>query len=245
MPITPQLVANSLPPNTCYPPTFQQLLNLIAQNLTVTGLDSSTFFSYGPTTPPVDAQGMPWLKTDAQYGFLGVYTFAGGAWTPAQLPFITGDIMMFNGLASSISDPWFFCDGIQNARGYTTPNLQGQMIICTGMRTLPAGSTDTAGQYNLGNTGGRETSILQAANLPAHGHTLLSRGPLALSGAGGGTSYVPNTSADDTAQNAGLIAGGNTTGSTTDGSANPPNGFLSLPPYYALAFKMYIAPTFP
>lgn len=241
MPITPQITAALTPPSTCYPATFQQALTLIAQNLLISGLDSSTFFSYGPTTPPVDAQGMPWIKTDAQFGLLGIYTFAGGEWRPAQPPFITGMVIpIFSGLPVN-SDPWFFCDGT-TYRGFVTPDLRGRHIVCTGTRTLPSGSTDTATNYTLGLTGGGETVVETASNIPAHQHDLISRGPLSVGGGGGGgTSFIPNSLGT---ANGGLVTGGNTTGTAGDGSANPPVPLQILNPYYGLPMFMYIAPVF-
>ena len=245
MPITPGLVANSLAPGSCYPPSLQLLLNLIAQNLSVTGLASSTFFSFGPSTPPVDAQGMPWLKTDAQHGFLGVYTFAGGAWTPQLSPFITGMVIPIFTNPPANSDPWFLCDGIQTARGFTTPNLQGRTLICTGTRTLPSGSTDTATNYTSGLTGGMENVALTASNIPAHGHGALASQISASSVVDSRISWFDNKVTPADAID-GLIVGGNTTGISSDGSTyNPPVPTQILNPYYAMPMYMYIAPAFP
>jgi len=245
MPITPQLVANQTPPGTCYPGTLQQLLALIAQNLKVTGLDSSTFFSYGPTTPPTDAQGMPWLKTDASFGGLNWYTFAGGQWTPLLSPFQTGMIIP-NFLNPPVdSDPWFFCDGTQGARGFTTPDLRGRFLINTGQRTLPAGSTDTATNYTLGLTGGGETTTIAQGNVPAHLHNVITSGPQSWSATNGGT-QCPPSQLSDAGPVGGLITGGNTTGTNaTTNQPNPPNPLPILNPYFGIPMYMFIAPAFP
>jgi hypothetical protein len=237
--ITPQLVANQVPPGQCFPGTLQLLLNLIAQNMKVTGLDSSTFFSYGPTTPPTDAQGMPWLKTDASFGGLGWYTFAGGEWTPLLSSFQTGMIIP-NFLNPPVdSDPWFFCDGIQSARGFTTPDLRGRFLINTGQRVLPSGSTDTATNYTLGLTGGGETTVVAASNLPAHTHTL------AVGTSGGAVTGTLQENPVETADfSPGFVSGGNTTG-LTNSVANPPIPLPVLNPYFGIPMYMYIAPTFP
>lgn len=239
MPINPQLVANLVPPGQCFPGNLQLLLNLIAQNMKVTGLDTSTFFSYGPTTPPTDAQSMPWLKTDASFGGLGWYTFAGGSWIPLLSPFITGMIIPIYTNPPVNSDPFFYCDGIQAARGFTTPDLRGRFLINTGQRVLPTGSTDTATNYTLGLAGGGETTVVAPPNLPAHTHTL------AVGSAGstvtGTLESNPATTAD---YSPGFVSGGNTTG-ITSGVANPPIPLPVLNPYFGIPMYMFIAPTFP
>lgn len=243
MPITPQLVANQVSPGQCFPGNLQLLLNLIAQNMKVTGLDSSTFFSYGPTTPPTDAQGMPWLKTDASFGGLGWFTFAGGAWTPLLSPFQTGMIIPNFLNPPPNSDPFFYCDGIQNARGFTTPDLRGRFLINTGQRVLPSGSTDTATNYTPGLTGGGETSVVAAQNIPAHQHTLIGAAQY------GSTVSDPNAALPESnlgGPRTGFITGGNSTGTNqVTGDPNPPVPLPVLNPYFGIPMYMFIAPAFP
>lgn len=241
MSFTLNTAAALLPAGTCYPSTAQGMLNLVTDNLLITGLDALNTFNYGPTTPVANLQDRPWIKTDAQYNLIGLYTFAGGQWVTQPLPFTTGDIMMFSGSPSSIVAPWYVCNG-QTVDSLVVPDLQGQFIVGVGIRTLPSGSTDTATNYTLGLVGGRETLVLTAPNICAHSHNLqgVKQAP---SASAQPNTVIPQIGLGQDTDNPGYVDGGNTTGFAADGvTPNPPLPAQTLPPFYALAFKMYIAP---
>lgn len=198
MPIQLQLQANTIPPGTCFPPTWQQALSSIAQNVSVSGLNSLTFFWFGPTVPPTDYQGSPWIKTDAQYKFLGIYTFTNGSWQPAAPPILPGTILDFYGDAGSVVAPYYICNG-QAINGplsgaLTTPNLSG--LVTVGAGTNPATGTNFANQ----STGGEEKHTPTIAEMAAHTHPPLegkfvidAAGVSVYAGGGFGTVDSPST----------------------------------------------------
>jgi len=172
MSFTLNTAAALLPANSCYPATAQGMLNLVADNLLITGLDALNTFNYGPNTPSANLQDRPWIKTDAQYKLIGLYTFTSGSWQPAQPATIPGTIVDFFGSSSSIVSPWYLCNG-QVVTGpvggsLTTPNLSG--LITLGAGTNPATGTNFA----YGSTGGEEKHALVSAENGPHTHPPLS-----------------------------------------------------------------------
>ena len=87
------------------------------------------------------------------------YALAGAAPAPAE--FVTGMILMFNGVTAPTG--FQYCDGTNG-----TPDLRDRFVIC---------STAT---YPLGSTGGSLSTTLALANLPDHIH-----GGAAVLGSGG------------------------------------------------------------
>src|SRR5437868_5350454 len=102
MSFTLQVLSTPPAPGSCYPPTWTLAVAQIAQSLQVTGFDSLSTFSYGPATPAVNLQDRPWVKTDAQYKLIGIYTFTNGSWQPAPPYAPPGTILDFFGNQSSI-----------------------------------------------------------------------------------------------------------------------------------------------
>lgn len=216
MSIQLQLQANTIPPGTCFPPTWQQALQSIAQNVSVNGLNSLTFFWFGPSTPPTDYQGSPWIKTDSQFKFLGIYTFTNGSWQPAAPPILPGTITDFFGDAGSVVAPYYVCNG-QAINGplsgaLTTPNLSGLVTVGTG--TNPSTGTNFANQA----TGGEEKHLPIIAEMAAHTHTPLT-----------GTSFIVTPSTGVNVSGTGVSGQDATTGSTGGGQA-----FNVIQPYMAL-----------
>ena len=87
------------------------------------------------------------------------YALAGAAPAPAE--FVTGMILMFNGITAPTG--FQYCDGTNG-----TPDLRDRFVLC---------STAT---YPLGSTGGSLSSTLGLTNLPDHSH-----GGAAVLGSGG------------------------------------------------------------
>jgi hypothetical protein len=79
------LQALTLPANTEFPGTMQQLQNLIAQYLAIVGESNFSGINYGPTTPDAANRDRPWFKTDGSLHAIGWYTWDGAAWTPVPL----------------------------------------------------------------------------------------------------------------------------------------------------------------
>ena len=121
-----------------------------------------------------------------------------------------GVIAIWSGAISVIPSGWYLCDGTNG-----TPNLTARFVIHA--------DADSAGTYNVGDTGGSTTSgahTLSTAEIPAHTHTYTFRtmnygheGAVAWRG--------------DQTRNTGSTGGG--------GSHSHAN---TIPPYYALAYIM-------
>lgn len=100
--------------------------------------------------------------------------------------YFLGEIRLFTYGPNHIPNGWVPCNGqllqantnmalyslLGNTYGGVTgqnfnlPNLNGRMIVGTGLYTSPSGNV----QYNAGVAGGTETVTLQSNNLPMHGH---------------------------------------------------------------------------
>ena len=216
MAFTLNTAAALLPPAQCYPPTAQGMLNLVANNLLITGLDSLNTFSFGPTTPAANLQDRPWIKTDAQYKLIGLYTFTAGSWQPAASPILPGTITDFFGLSSSVIAPYYICNGqvVNGSIGgaLTTPNLSG--LVTLGAGTNPSTGTNFA----YGSTGGEEKHTQTINELVAHLHAPLS-----------GTAFVTRGSSGSLGTVGGSGPSDDTTASTGGGQA-----FNVMQPYMAL-----------
>lgn len=217
MSFTLTVTASSPPPGQCFPSTYAATVQDIAQRLQVAGLDSLNSFNFGPSTPPPDLQDRPWIKTDAQFKFLGIYTFTQGSWQPAAPVLIPGTILDFFGNGSSIVAPYYNCNG-QTITGtvggtITTPNLQGKVTLGTG--TNPTTGTNFANQ----STGGEEKHTQTVAELAPHTHPPLTGADFVDTGGSGGptgTGGVP------------IIF------EATTGSSGGGQGFNVIQPYIAL-----------
>lgn len=193
-----QVVSALTPPGQCYPATWRQALTAIAQNLIITGLGALNSFNYGPTQPATDLQDRPWIKTDALFRFIGIYTFTQGSWQPAAPPILPGTILDLFGLSSSVVAPYYICTGqvINGPIGgsLTTPNLQG-------LTRIGAGTNPTTGtNFAYGTIVGEEKHTQTLAELVAHDH-----------GPSGGGAFETNNSAGIT-----ITAGGAPFGSVND-----------------------------
>lgn len=165
-----------------------------------------------------------------------------------------GEVKMWTGLVGAIPDGWGLCDG-GDVNGFTTPDLSGKFIV--GFDTGNV-DYDTLG-IGLADEGGEETHVLTEAELPEndpgeHSHTLIADED----GTGAGTDYPTATEA---------IARKNAQAATTDyrihqaptadatigkssetqvtafgGGSEPPDADAheNRPPYYAMAFIVYV-----
>lgn len=72
--------------------------------------------------------------------------------TSSSIP--SGVIVMWSGAANNIPNGWLLCDGNNN-----TPDLRNRFIVGAGSN------------YNVGNTGGSDSVILNVNQIPSHSHT--------------------------------------------------------------------------
>jgi microcystin-dependent protein len=142
-----------------------------------------------------------------------------------------GCIIIWSGTTNNIPVGWAICDG-QIVNGFTTPDLRGRFVICSGEG------------YDSGTTGGSETQTLTVSNMPAHTHT----GTTASAGAHTHQVQMADGPTVSGAQNIGRVDANNinayrpttsagahthtfTTASTGSGTA-----FSIVPQYYSLIY---------
>jgi len=134
-----------------------------------------------------------------------------------------GAILMWSGNPAQLPAGWVLCDG-----GHNTPNLKGRFIV---------GYDPNDIEYNqLKNTGGEKRHQLTISEMPAHSHsgqTDSSRLSLKITGLIGGTHGLA-AAADQGTRN--FDHRHNFTTAVQGGGAAHEN----RPPYYVLAYIMYV-----
>lgn len=85
MPLTAELQALTLPDNTEFPGTPQELLDLIAQYMAITGLNPFSGINFGDTEPTPEERDRPWFKTDSAGNPIGWYSWDGSEWAPTPV----------------------------------------------------------------------------------------------------------------------------------------------------------------
>ncbi len=90
MPLSAELEALSLPSGTEFPGTPQELLELIAQYMAITGLNPFSGINYGDTEPAADERDRPWFKTDGGGNPIGWFSWNGTIWAPSPIEIQSG-----------------------------------------------------------------------------------------------------------------------------------------------------------
>ena len=172
----------------------------------------------------------------------------------AAAPVPLGGIIMWSGAIADIPDGWTLCDGTGGANGVTVPNLTERFIVGAGL----VNNTSVDGDlYNVGGTGGfRDGQIIQhthpvtvSVTDPGHRHIIDHR--LDSSAAGNFLVLDPTPNNDEGSWSSNNLDDGNlrsrsaTTGIGVTASTSNPVGSQgpanrNLPPYYALAFIIYV-----
>jgi hypothetical protein len=237
-----QVTPGTLGPGFC--PTSEQVrLNAYAAALAITFPLGLGNFSFGNTTPPPDMQGFPWFRLNADGSPDKWYSYFNGAWVtphpiaandPAAIRFFQGSyasIASYDGgdtnPVGSASGPMWQVVG-QTTGGATDYGSMGGLVPIGVSANFAQGATG----YPPNASGTPSTTLGQVtiapANIPAHGHTVLSQGPVFVPYSAGTTAILPQQS--ETVQTPGVILGGNTTGLAADGiTANPPTSFYGMP----------------
>ncbi len=227
---------------TC-PTTIDEAVALYRTLLS--GEVSGTFTPYilGFDTPSVEDQDKAWIRLDAVGRPLGTYVFYAGTWRRE----ITGklnEITMFSGnpatffdgtgkgLITGQWDGWFLCNG-QNG----TPNLSDKFIVGAHMDNS-AGQTGYSSGWrsmvsgSIAATGGSATHTLTLAETPRPAQDAL---------------VVDRFDAGASRDAAGKIFGIEDGTSTydyelipADAGVTSPTPVPTLPPYYALAYCIFI-----
>lgn len=84
-------VADTLPGGTEFPGTPQQLLDLIAEYLSITGGETFITINFGSATPDADHRVYPWFKTDVAGVPIGWFSWNGSAWQQMPVTVINGN----------------------------------------------------------------------------------------------------------------------------------------------------------
>lgn len=160
-----------------------------------------------------------------------------------------GIIVMWSGLLSQIPEGWVLCDGTNG-----TPDLRDKFIVGAGR------------EYTIGDTGGAKEVTLTVSQLPSHNHTMSSAGSHSHTGItnttgnhkhtynrfipSGSSVYAPGNWDNRGLQSYETSASGEHSHSVTTTTAGAHTHTINntgggqphenRPPYYALAFIMYI-----
>ena len=86
MPLQAQLEARTVPAETEFPGTVQELLALIAEYEAIIGLEDFSGINFGATEPGADERDRPWFKTDGSDNPIGWFAWDGSAW--ASIPIV-------------------------------------------------------------------------------------------------------------------------------------------------------------
>ena len=212
------LQAGSVPTETCFE-SIQQLYNTFINNTTAYVAGGYSLFNYGDSTPAVDDQDRPWVRT------IGgkpdrIYSFVNGKWISKHSIPAGGNVRQMwvgseveletydggeSGTAKDMAGPFWTVDTDMSAR-------------------FPVGVGDFAAAVK--GTGGEKDTTLEEKNLPPHVHDLkYTESPLKNTGG---------------AQNAGeghFTSGSKiVNGMITAGSSQTSESFTNLPPYYGVYF---------
>jgi|TARA_A100001518_G_C1205739_1_gene48572 hypothetical protein len=214
------LQAGTVPTETCFE-SVQQLYNTFVANTTAYVSGSYSLFNYGDTTPSVDDQDRPWIRTISGLPDK-VYTWVSGQWASKHpVPAGSGIRMIWAGLladldtydggssgtASSFSGPFWERDTEFNAR------------FPVGVGNFTSGTS--VEETGSARTGGEEKHTLIEGEMPKHTHSITEQ------------AFSPDT--DPGADTAfGTIGGGEKTHYTNEAGNN--EGHNNLPPYYGVYF---------
>lgn len=229
MPTT--LVLNPLTPptGTCIPGNAEALLAFTAQYLQIVQKSATgvtTTIAFGSSTPDISDQDKPWYRTTTAGIGLGIWVFYNGKWIRTG-PFSVGDIINFNGPSSAFdstgkgiqgteTDSWLIANGNNG-----TPDLRNRFVVGGQFYT-------SAWLTNVDNTspnsiiGGRQFITINKGNLPE-----LTASFGASNAAGTSTQAFVRGSTQSGAKIVEQITFGDN------------NVIYTVPPYYALGFKMW------
>lgn len=85
-----QLEALTVPFGTEFPPTVQQLLELIAQYEQIIGTENFNGVNFGSTEPSEDNRDKPWFKTSDSGNPLGWFAWNGSSWSSIPIVIASG-----------------------------------------------------------------------------------------------------------------------------------------------------------
>jgi microcystin-dependent protein len=226
------IAAGTVPYGTALPGSAQALINFVAAYGLINGQAGFNGLNYGATTPPPEAQNLPWFKTD-QYGNpIGFFSWNGATW--ATIPSTVANGTFANAPAAPTVGTEYFatdlgCLIIFSSSGWTTASgTVGDLkavtatSIATALTNNPGWAQHTASigcvignagpatgisvVHNPGDVIGEENHTLTINEIPSHTHAF--------------TGYLNGASANGNTGPGGILSDHNATATQgTGGSA--------------------------
>lgn len=212
------LQAGSVPTETCFE-SIQQLYNTFINNTTAYVAGGYSLFNYGDSTPAVDDQDRPWIRTISGKPDR-IYSFVDGKWVSKHpVPALGNLRQMWVGSEADLET----YDG--GAAGTANEMAGPFWQIDTAMSAkFPVGVGDFAASVT--DTGGEKDTTLEEKNLPPHTHDLNYT-----------ESALKNTNGALNDGEGHFISGAKTVnGMIRAGSGQTSESFTNLPPYYGVYF---------
>lgn len=113
MSLNAELQPLTVPDGTEFPGSVQELLDLIAQYMAITGLADFSGINFGPTEPAPDQRDRPWFKTDESFNPVGWFAWDGDSWNP--IPSVTANGTTANRPAPAIVGQTYYDTDIRVA----------------------------------------------------------------------------------------------------------------------------------
>jgi len=227
--VSPNIVSD---PTGCLPGNRQEMIDFIAQNLSVQfQSDAFNTFNYGTATPSAENRGRPWFRIESGTNFpLGWYSFYNGSWRRITgLPRYAileykGPSSVFDGtgrgLAGGQMEGFFLCNG-----NHGTLDLKDKFIVGSTDYSAGRWKSDVNPNNDQQGGGGSAQQTLNINNLPPITIPLPVGG-----GVGGNNRFVFGSNGYSENQYDVVVVGA--------GDARP-QPFNILPPWLALAYVQY------
>ena len=162
------LTPGVLPQGYCYPGDPQQFNSDIVSIISAVIPGNFSTFNFGPNTPPVDQQDVPWLRTDNAGVIEGWYTFQGSWVRPYPVPPSSPERRMWAGAEDDLltydggsdepitdrTGPFWQVDHSMDVRFPIGPGTSGSLTIA------------------VNDTGGNSDVTLDGTNVPNHRHVM-------------------------------------------------------------------------
>lgn len=211
MPLSAELQALTVPLGTEFPGTVQELLELIAQYESITGLNPFSGINYGDTEPSPTERDRPWFQVDGGGNPVGWFSWNGAAWTAVPMVVPSGTTAQRPSAPSEGQK--FFDTDIEveliyhNSAWITSAGSPGDVkdvkaaTLAAALLKNPgwsqdadsvgkviAGASDGSGSHAYNGVAGADELTLDVTQLPAHTHpTTFANGR-----ADGNTTIAPN-----------------------------------------------------
>jgi hypothetical protein len=189
MPLSAELTALTVPAGTEFPGTVQELLELIAQYESITGLNPFSGINYGDTEPDPSERDRPWFQINGGGNPVGWFSWNGSAWTAVPMVVPSGttaqrpsapvegqkffdtdievELIYHNSLwITSAGSPGDIKEVKAASLAAATLKNPGWSQDTDSIGKVIAGASDGTGTYAYDGTAGADEVTLSLANLP-------------------------------------------------------------------------------